>query len=181
MKITWQYIKVRGQIYIWQDLDKWPWAHRQFNRSDLLWTEASTLVLLDYESMRWSSPRLFMMTSSNGNVSRVTDSLCGEFTGHRWIPRTKASDAELWCFLWSAPWINGWDAITFIMTSFIVMSLSLFTHTLTLTAVYEVKAWVSNCVPFFYVDVISYPCLILMQVYDAGLRACWKQINRVLK
>ena len=21
----------------------------------------------------------------------------------RWIPRTKASDAELWCFLWSAP------------------------------------------------------------------------------
>ena len=27
----------------------------------------------------------------------------GEFTGHRWIPRTKASDAELWCFIWSAP------------------------------------------------------------------------------
>ena len=27
---------------------------------------------------------------------------------HRWIPRTKASDAELWCFIWSAPWINGW-------------------------------------------------------------------------
>ena len=31
-----------------------------------------------------------------------------EFTGHRWIPLTKASDAELWCFLWSPPWINGW-------------------------------------------------------------------------
>ena len=30
------------------------------------------------------------------------------FTGHRWIPRTKASDAELSCFLRSAPWINGW-------------------------------------------------------------------------
>ena len=43
-----------------------------------------------------------MMTSSNGNIYRVTDHLCGEFTGHRWIPRTKASDAELWCFLWSA-------------------------------------------------------------------------------
>ena len=27
---------------------------------------------------------------------------------HRSIPLTKASDAELWCFLWSAPWINGW-------------------------------------------------------------------------
>ena len=34
---------------------------------------------------------------------RVTGPLCGEFTGHRWIPHTKASDAELWCFLWSTP------------------------------------------------------------------------------
>ena len=31
-----------------------------------------------------------------------------EFTGDRWIPRTKASDAGLWCFLWSGPWINDW-------------------------------------------------------------------------
>ena len=45
----------------------------------------------------------FMMTSWNGNIFRVTGHLCGEFTGHRWIPRTKASDAELWCFLWSPP------------------------------------------------------------------------------
>ena len=44
-----------------------------------------------------------MMTSSNGNIFRVTGHLCGEFTGHRWTPRTKASDAELWCFLWSSP------------------------------------------------------------------------------
>ena len=44
-----------------------------------------------------------MMTSSNGNIFRVTGHLCGEFTGLRWIPHTKASDAELWCFLWSAP------------------------------------------------------------------------------
>ena len=29
--------------------------------------------------------------------------LWGEFTGHRWIPLTKASDAELGCFLWSVP------------------------------------------------------------------------------
>ena len=40
-----------------------------------------------------------MMTSSNGNFFRVTGPLCGEFTGDRWIPRTKASDAEHWCFL----------------------------------------------------------------------------------
>ena len=49
-----------------------------------------------------------MMTSSNGNIFRVTGHLCGEFTGPRWIPRTKASDAKLLCFLWSAPWIKGW-------------------------------------------------------------------------
>ena len=29
--------------------------------------------------------------------------LCGEFTGHRRIPLTKASDAEFLCFLWSTP------------------------------------------------------------------------------
>ena len=46
--------------------------------------------------------RSLMMTSSNGNIFRVTGHLCGEFTGLRWIPRTKASDAELWYFLWSA-------------------------------------------------------------------------------
>ena len=39
-----------------------------------------------------------MMTSSNGNIFRVTGPLCGEFAGHRWIPLIKASDAELWCF-----------------------------------------------------------------------------------
>ena len=50
----------------------------------------------------------YVMTSSNGNIFRVTVPLCGEFTGHWWIPHTKASDAELWCFLWSAPWITGW-------------------------------------------------------------------------
>ena len=36
------------------------------------------------------------MTSSNGNLFHVTGLLCGEFTGHRWIPHTKAGDAELW-------------------------------------------------------------------------------------
>ena len=44
---------------------------------------------------------IIMMKSSNGNIFRVTGHLCGEFTGLRWIPHTKASDAELWCFLWS--------------------------------------------------------------------------------
>ena len=45
--------------------------------------------------------RYSIMTSSNGNIFCVTGHLCGEFTGPRWIPRKKASDAELWRFLWS--------------------------------------------------------------------------------
>ena len=49
-----------------------------------------------------------MMTSSNEAIFRVAGHLCGDFTGLRWIPRTKASDAELWCFLLICVWINGW-------------------------------------------------------------------------
>ena len=40
-----------------------------------------------------------LMTSSNGNIFRVTGPLCEEFTGHRWIPRTKAVTRH-WCFLY---------------------------------------------------------------------------------
>ena len=67
-----------------------------------------------------------MMTSSNGNIFRITDPLWGESTGQRRIPLTKATDAYLWCFLWSAheqtveqvietPVI--WDVIALIKTS----------------------------------------------------------------
>ena len=31
----------------------------------------------------------YMMTSSNGNIFRVTGHLCGEFNGPRWIPRKR--------------------------------------------------------------------------------------------
>ena len=49
------------------------------------------------------------MTSSNGNIFRVTGPLWGELTGHRWIPLTTASYAELWCFLLISARINGWE------------------------------------------------------------------------
>ena len=55
----------------------------------------------------------YMLTSSNENIFRITGPLCGEFPGHWriplefpghwWIPLTKASNADLWCFLLSAP------------------------------------------------------------------------------
>ena len=34
------------------------------------------------------------MTSSTGNIFLMTGPFQGEFTGHRWIPLTEASDAE---------------------------------------------------------------------------------------
>ena len=43
----------------------------------------------------WNS---FMMMLSNGTIFHVTGPLWGESTGQRWIPLTKASDAELWFF-----------------------------------------------------------------------------------
>ena len=44
-----------------------------------------------------------MMTSSNGNIFRVTGPLWGKFTGHRGIPFTEASYVGLWYFLWYTP------------------------------------------------------------------------------
>ena len=85
------------------------------------WTWAS----LRLQSQNW--PLLWhTMTSSNGNIFHITGPLWGEFTGHRWIPLTKASDAELWCFLWSVPeqtieqtieTLVTWDGITLIIMS----------------------------------------------------------------
>ena len=77
------------------------------------------------------------MTSSNGNSFRITGPLWGESTGHRWIPLTKASDAELWSFLWTAPeqtfeqTIEApviWDAIAHIMTSLWCCKISITYH-----------------------------------------------------
>ena len=76
------------------------------------------------------NPNLIVMTSWNENIFRVTGHLCGESTGPRYIPRTKASEAP-WPFVlgirrspvysphkgqWRGAlmfslicvWINGW-------------------------------------------------------------------------
>ena len=70
----------------------------------------------------WTTPEFcfFMMTSSNGNISRVTGPLCGEFTGHRWIPH-QWRGALMFSLICTS--INSfvrqliWDAITLIITS----------------------------------------------------------------
>ena len=63
----------------------------------------SQCFLLTWHTILACSSDIDMMASSNGSIFRVTGHLCGEFTGHWWLPHTKASDTDLWCFLWSAP------------------------------------------------------------------------------
>ena len=53
--------------------------------------------------LRWQyAMYMHSMPSSNGNIFHVTGPLWKASTGYRWFPLTKASDAELWIFLWSA-------------------------------------------------------------------------------
>ena len=50
-----------------------------------------------------------MTTSSNGNIFRVNGLLCGEFTGHRWIPRKRASEWRgAFMFSLICAWLKGW-------------------------------------------------------------------------
>ena len=81
---------------VWKFADILSWA------KVVNWPQTFSSWILIYPD---TSPKWFMhsmMTSSIGNIFCVTALLCGEFTCPRWIIRTKASDAELWCFLWSA-------------------------------------------------------------------------------
>ena len=65
-------------------------------------TDISELVLIVCDKWLIIVESRSMMTSSNGNIFRATSHLCGEFTGPQRIPRTTASDAEVWYFLWYA-------------------------------------------------------------------------------
>ena len=67
-----------------------------------------------------------VMTSSDRNIFRFTGPLWVEAIGRRWFLRTKASDKELWCFLWSAfeqtveqtiETLAIWNAIALIMAT----------------------------------------------------------------
>ena len=74
-------------------------AQRPVTRSFDVFFDLRLNKRLSKQSWGWWFERLSRPLWRHRNV---TGPLCGEFTGPRWIPRTKASDAELWCFLWSA-------------------------------------------------------------------------------
>ena len=98
-----------------------PYGDRDLGSGDLVenWWSESTLKVVIYDQITYQK-------DLNGHIFRVTGPCWGELTGHQWIPLTKASDVELWCFLWSSPeqtveqtieTLVIWDAITPIMTS----------------------------------------------------------------
>ena len=103
-------------LYIDNSIDSRPphFSFRGWNWKGFIYNVSLWLWVLKISVYTWESAWHMMkyiyahyctciMTPSNGNIFHVTSLLCGEFTGQQWIPPTKASDAELWCFLWSAP------------------------------------------------------------------------------
>ena len=98
--------------------------------------DTRTYTLIDYISAGnplWTATMVstFMMTSSTGNIFRVTGPFCGNSPV---IPHTKASDADFDVF---CAWINGWvtimrltiwDTIALIMTSLLWHHCSAYCH-----------------------------------------------------
>ena len=85
----------------------WDWARLILETLRYITLEITgTIILVPYLDVKSLQP--IWNSATHDDVIKwkhfcVTGPLCGEFTSHRWIPRIKASDAELWCFLWSAP------------------------------------------------------------------------------
>ena len=70
------------------------------NLAEIWWMVSRLPCWFDSRTLAWWGHQM--------ETFSVLLALCGKITGHRWIPLTKASDAELWCFLSSAPWIHSW-------------------------------------------------------------------------
>ena len=84
-KLRYVYMRLSG--WIWGDVS---WCFKLSEVTDVCWVYVRWGQISHDDVIKW-------------NIFRVTGPLCGEFSCDRWIPLTKASDAELWCFLWSAP------------------------------------------------------------------------------
>ena len=104
---TWRNIKLTHECHTLKPGVKWMLLSIHWPLGDVVvifeavTSEKKPLSL--YGLTPWAFVGRFMTTSSNGSIFRVIGPLCGEFIGPRWIPITKASDAKLLCFLWSAP------------------------------------------------------------------------------
>ena len=68
------------------DKMKWKYSHNHIHQGCII---TPMPVMWPWQIPVKSPSTHNMMTSLNGNIFRVTGPLCGEFTGHQWIPRTK--------------------------------------------------------------------------------------------
>ena len=59
-------------------------------------------------SQHWLNVDISWWRHQMETFSALTGPVCKEFTGDRWIPLTKASDAEFLVFSWICAWTNGW-------------------------------------------------------------------------
>ena len=78
-----------------KSLNKWQRCPVVWNTSALMWLTIMRHATPHDDVIKWKHfPRYWPFVR--------------EFTGPRWIPHAQASDAELWCFLWSiAPIITS--------------------------------------------------------------------------
>ena len=101
--LMWLVLSVVAENSAWWLLMAWHLFGSKTSAATLLWSRF-------VDGPKWCVPQsdeVIMRTSSNGNIFRASP-LWGESTSHQWIPLAKISDPELWCFLWSAPKLNGW-------------------------------------------------------------------------
>ena len=111
---------VRQQAFTWTDVDLHPCRHMaSLSHNEL----KCKVVSHDRNKLQWNLIQniMSMMTSSNGNIFRVTGSLCREFTSHRWIhspvtgefpsqkPVTQALMFSL-IYAWINAWVNNREA-----------------------------------------------------------------------
>ena len=129
-------------------------------------------VILDRVIYIWISLQLMArMEAVIAGVAWWRDEM-ETFTGHRWIPLTKASDAGTWCFLWSAPKPRIeqtmktpviWEAIVLINTSLswtyllgnTVIDSNYFTHRYWLSLHHQ--HWGYPFVGKYHLNIISFP------------------------
>ena len=113
VKISWRLnIFSHWRIISWAIRNKRRW---NFNRNSTFFIKTMHFKMLTNCRPFCISLNVFMVTSSNGNIFRVTGPLCGEFTGHRLIHRSRVNfphkdqwHRALMFSLLCAWWMNGW-------------------------------------------------------------------------
>ena len=118
LPVLWIHL-LQGETYLWYQLFPASFSKASLMSAVIHWCLQMSRDIPD-TSVTGSQFNV-MITSSNGNIFHVTGPLCGEFTGHRWIPLTigqwrGALIFSLIC-AWTNGWVNNWDAIALIITS----------------------------------------------------------------